>query len=281
MTQKTSELIYSSDSQQTKRIYNKIDSTETDIKKHVDAAERCILEALENINIDGDEIDLSNYYTKDVIDYKFAALKEEELLKGVKVSMTGAGNYLYGTIQDVTINLNVSNNSLNPDFFSLSISGNGKSNTGEGVSLSLPDTVSRTTQYRGNAQYTNGKSWSASCKVNFYHKIKYGFGESVEDMLENDCTEVFMTSLNNQTIYCENNYKPGCNFFLLVPSTNSGTTAVSCPSSSDNFVMGAINIAMEDLTCTYNGINYNIFKTESTYGEYYGGTTGYVNILIK
>lgn len=284
MAKKTLETVYNSDSQQTKRIRNKIDDAERDIKNHINAAERCILEALENISIDGGEIDLSNYYTKEDIDYKFTALKEEELLKGVKVSMSGAGNYVYGTTQNVTIKLNVNNNSLKPSSFSLSISGNGKSNTDEGVSLSLSDTVSKTTQYSGNAQYSgveNNKNWSASCQVNFYHKIKYGFGETVEDMLENDCHEDFKTTINNQTIYCENTYKPGCNFFLLVPSTNSGTTPVSCPNNSDNFVMGAINIVMTHSIDTYNGINYKVFKTESTYGEYSGGTTGYVNILIK
>lgn len=286
MVQKTSGPVYknSGDSQQTKRIFDKIDSAEVDIKKHVDSAERCILEALENVKIDGGEIDLSDYYTKTEIDYKFNTLKEEELLKGVKVSMTGGGNYVYGTTQDVTINFNVNNNTLDPNSFSLSISGNGKSNTGEGISLSLSDTISKTTQYTGEAQYSGierTKNWSASCKVNFYHKIKYGFGETVDDILENDLHEDFKTSLNNQTIYCENHYKPGCNFFLLVPSTNSETTPVSCPNNSDNFVMGAINIAMEDSTGTYNGVNYKVFKTESTYGEYSGGTTGYVNILIK
>ena len=287
MAQKTSASVYNSDSQQTKRICNKIDSTEVDIKKHINEAEICILEALENATIDiNNEInrDLSNYYTKEEVDYRFAALKEEELLKGVKISMSGAGNYVYGTTQNVTIRLSVNNNSLDPNSFSLSMSGNGKSNTGEGISLSLSDTVSKTTQYNGNAQYEGierTKEWSASCKVNFYHKIKYGFGETVEDMLENNCYEDFKTSLNNQTIYCENTYKPGCNFFLLVPSTNSGTTPVSCPNNIDNFVMGAINIAMTHSIDTYNGINYNIFKTESTYGEYSGGTTGYVNILIK
>jgi hypothetical protein len=283
MAQKTLEPIYNSDSQQTKRIRNKIDDAERDIKNHINAAERCILEALENISIDGGEIDLSNYYTNEDIDYRFTALKEEELLKGVKVSMSGAGNYVYGTTQNVTIKLNVNNNSLKPSSFDLSISGNGKSSTGEGISLSLHDTVSKTTQYSGNAQYygVENKSWSASCQVNFYHKIKYGFGETVEDMLENDSHEDFKTSLNNQTIYCENTYKPGCNFFLLVPSTNSGTTPVSCPNNSDNFVMGAINIVMTHSNGTYNGVNYKVFKTESTYGEYSGGTTGYVNILIK
>lgn len=40
--------------QQNKQISNKIDDTENDIKKHINAAERCILEAIENIVIGSD-----------------------------------------------------------------------------------------------------------------------------------------------------------------------------------------------------------------------------------
>lgn len=41
--------------QQNKQICNKIDDTEIDIKKHINEAEMCILEALENIQIAIDE----------------------------------------------------------------------------------------------------------------------------------------------------------------------------------------------------------------------------------
>lgn len=41
--------------QQNKEIYNKIDDTENDIKKHINAAERCILEAIENIIVNSDD----------------------------------------------------------------------------------------------------------------------------------------------------------------------------------------------------------------------------------
>lgn len=44
--------------QQNKEIYNKIDDTEIDIKKHINDAERCILEAIENIIINSDDSDI-------------------------------------------------------------------------------------------------------------------------------------------------------------------------------------------------------------------------------
>lgn len=40
---------------QNKEICNKIDDTENDIKKHINAAERCILEAIENIVVNSDD----------------------------------------------------------------------------------------------------------------------------------------------------------------------------------------------------------------------------------
>ena len=40
---------------QNKEICNKIDDTEIDIKKHINDAERCILEAIENIVINSDD----------------------------------------------------------------------------------------------------------------------------------------------------------------------------------------------------------------------------------
>lgn len=275
---------------QGKDIRNRIISTENDIKHHINDAEMCILEAIEglgesigNISIEGGgcNCDFSNYYTMNEIDSMFAELREDDALS--KVTITLSTNILEifetGDTRNPIITLNVNNQGLNPEKFTVEIRKN--SSTGPKLNHSqvnsetkytCTDKITSTQTYYAKVTYTSSnpnkapKSWTKTCNVKSYFLTYYGFGTSADDVFENGVSELVSSSLRNDQRPYEKTYEGDkvVNFYLLVPSGVS-------KASIGAFKMGGSPVDMEgektiSHTNSYNReTNYIIQKTKATY----------------
>lgn len=277
---------------QGKDIRNRIISTENDIKHHINDAEMCILEAIEglgetinNIEFGGNcDCDLSNYYDKPEIDAMFAELREDDALSKVTITLSTniSGIFETGETKYPTVTLNVNNQGLNPEKFTVEIRKGGASGTplehsqpnAENTIYTCTDTITSTQSYYTKVTYTSSnpmkepKTWTKTCSVNSYFLTYYGFGTSAEDVFTNGVSMLVNTSLKNDQAPYEMTYNGDAvvNFYLLVPD---GVKKASISA----FKMGG---APADMTENPEGkithtnrhnreTNYTIQKTNATY----------------
>lgn len=275
---------------QGKDIRNRIISTENDIKHHINDAEMCILEAIEglgetisNIEFGGNcNCDFSNYYDKNDIDTMFAELKEDDALSKVTISLSTniSGIFETGEEKNPTITLNVNNQGLNPEKFTVEIRKGSASGTlldhsqpnAENTIYTCTDTITSTQSYYAKVTYTSSnpnktpKTWTKTCSASSYFLTYYGFGTSAEDVFTNGVSILVNTSLkNDQNPYVlEYNGDDSVNFYLLVPN---GVTKANIGA----FKMGGAPADMSPEssiahTNKYNReTNYTIQKTNATY----------------
>ena len=277
---------------QSKDIRNRIISTENDIKHHINDAEMCILEAIEglnesigNISIEGGgcNCDFSNYYTMNEIDAMFAELREDDALSKVTISLSTNINEIFetGDTRNPIITLNVNNQGLNPEKFTVEIKKGGASSTNilkhsqldlEKTIYTYKDKITSTQSYYAKVTYTSSnpkkepKTWTKTCNVNSYFLTYYGFGTSAEDVFNNGVSMLVSTSLKNDQTPYEETYKGDdiVNFYLLVPLGVS-------KASISAFKMGGSPVDMNpessiSHTNKFNReVNYIIQKTKATY----------------
>lgn len=276
---------------QGKDIRNRIISSENEIKHHINDAEMCILEAIEglnesigNINIEGGgcNCDFSNYYTMNEIDAMFAELREDDALSKVTITLSTniSGIFETGSTKNHTVTLNVNNQGLNPEKFTVEIRKGGANDqilnhmqlNAESTIYTYTDSITATQTYYAKVTYTSSnpnktpKTWIKTCSVNSYFLTYYGFGTRAEDVFDNGVSMLVSTSLKNDQNPYEMTYNGDdvVNFYLLVPSGVS-------KSSIGAFKMGGSPVDMSPETSithtnSYNReTNYIIQKTNATY----------------
>lgn len=276
---------------QGKDIRNRILSTENDIKHHINDAEMCILEAIEglgesisNIEFGGScDCDFTNYYDKDDIDAMFAELKEDDALSKVTLTLSTniSGIFETGVEKNPIITLNVNNQGLNPEKFTVEIKKGGASSTNilehsqsdaKKTIYTCADTITSSQSYYAKVTYTSSnpnktpKTWTKTCNVSSYFLTYHGFGTSAEDVFENGVSELVSSSLrNDQRPYSlEYTGDAAVNFYLLVPN---GVTKANIGA----FKMGGAPADMSpESSIEHTNIHgrkttYTIQKTNATY----------------